>query len=297
MSWHRLLLELKSPLHVGYSVLGFVQRTRYYLPARSIWGTLVAAKARTEANGKFPEYKKFETEISNQFRFTHFFVCTGKDHVYEYFLPNFNAGGKHGVPYGNLSKTQFEQRFISSFGQTALDPACLTADDESLHEKEIISHLTIPQKKEDNPQPVMLCGYVYCGNDVDAETLKLLDGCQVGADRRNGLGKIGKAEPTLIKNGDNHGIKFNKNTTLRLESKVPFPCHIPVNCGIDNGINISGDIEYLQWRSWDDNKGAGQKKDQYGNIPCWVPGSFSESEITIIPDEKNVGIFQIQKDK
>lgn len=293
MSWYRIVLELKSPLHVGDVPLGFVQRTRRYLPARSLWGALTATKARQGA--AFPEYGKIGEEIENRIKFTHFFagVRSGEKYEsgeeYEFYLPNY--GREETVMYGNLTCTGFEQRFITSFGQTALDPDSLTADDHSLHEKEVISHLSIPLDRTEMPKPVLFCGYAYCENDNDAELLCLLDGCQVGADRRNGLGlvRIEGTEKKPVKMADDakawnpQGVTLSGNT-LVIKSGTPFPCHVPIEDVVDG----YGDIEFLQWRSWDGNSGAGQKGEFYCEIPCWVPGSAVKRDVTLVANGRGV---------
>lgn len=296
MNWYRVILELKSPLHIGYAPLGFVERTRYYLPARSIWGALTAAKARKDDAVPFPDYIGVGNRIAKDFKFTHFFVCTKKtDTTYDYFLPNYFGEEMH---FGTLSKTRFEQRFISSFGQTALAPDSLTADDKSLHEKEAISYLTIPRDKEGRPEQVFLCGYVWVADDKNACWLDVLEGCQVGADRRNGLGLIGKVQKLLVAGSgwDISGISFVEDT-IYIEPNKPFPCHVKVK---GSSSVIWGDIELLRWRSWDTKYGAGRANSGKPQ-QCWVPGSFGEPDtekknnrrFVLTPDTDIQGVFSI----
>ena len=306
MGWHRVILELRSPLHVGYFPLGFVQRTRYYLPARSVWGMLTAAVVRNDWNGNFNRYQEVGFEIQKEFKFTHFFIATGhgKQGGYNFFLPHYAATGEHGndagLRFGALFRTVFEQRFITSFGQTALAPSSQTADEASLHEKEVISNQTIPQTKNETPQQVFLCGYALCTGNNPCEKLQQLDGCQAGGDRGNGLGRIGLNPENIqpVKTGDplwgTSAIRCTSDGIL-LEENAPFPCHVEVE-HTDANSALCGDIEYLRWLSWHVDKGAGQSAERHPT-PCWVPGSFSSAGKSVPLTAAAWGVFTIKKDQ
>jgi hypothetical protein len=282
MIWYQILLELKSPLHVGYVSMGFVQKTRYYLPARSVWGALTAAYSRLNKQ-VMPDYKITGEQIEKNFKFTHFFICDRLD----YHLPRYATQSV--VHYGNLPQADFEKRFITSFAQTALDPWMLSADDESLHEKEVISHLTISQNDEE-PRPVWLCGYVFVSRDEDAAILSNLENCQLGGDRKNGLGLVGTVETVPITEdgeawGRESGIRLTEKG-IKISPKAPFPCHVKLN---DKTLEFKGEVEFLRLRSWDQEKGAGQNIAVHPS-PCWVPGSFSEQQTVLKPGSN--GIFK-----
>ena len=287
MNWeiYKLVYQAKSPIHIGYHKLGFIQRTRYYITGKTIWGAMTANITRAfYEKADVGNYKYVGEKFQNDIIPSYFYPAIDKENP---LIPKFTS---QGLQYGSCSlyptypAEEFERLFISSFGQTAIEPANLTAEDETLHETEYIA----PVIEEDNKQkPVYFVGYIFMKTptiDFNGERrLEDIEGAIkeifVGGERRYGFGRLNLDSPPELMNSF-FGYKIDTSTTsFTIPGENPIPGHLPVSVNL----NLKGDIEPLVGREWEPGKngkvGFGQKV-SVAEI-CWVPGSVLTKEATL----------------
>lgn len=297
MSWqaYRIVFEAKSSIHIGYHKLGFIQRTRYYITGRNMWGAMTANLARTPPFKELLNKDKLEKlyeDVGNkilneQVLVSYFFAAIGHS---EPLLPRYTD---EGLVYGSYPSEVFEKLFIRSFGQTAIEPMNNTAEEASLHETEYIASVI----NVDNQQKqVYFVGYIfikegalYEGRSIgfDDGEIKINDAIEeilVGGERKYGFGRL--VLYNHEKMDDKSSLMFGSQLILndtevrvRIEKDHPIPS-IPSHLDIETKVQMKGDIEPLVGREWgeaprsDGGKviGAGQKITK-ARI-CWVPGSI-----------------------
>ncbi|MEW6002894.1 MAG: hypothetical protein AB1638_09650 [Nitrospirota bacterium] len=301
MSWqvYRIVFGAKSPLHIGFHKLGFIQRTRYYITGRNMWGAITANLARTTPFKELLNKDKLEklyTDVGNkilneQVLVSYFFAAI------DYSEPLLPCYTDEGLVYGSYPSEVFERLFIRSFGETAIEPTCNTAEEGSLHETEFIS----PVIDEDNQQKqVYFVGYIFIkeGATYEGQTIGFGDGkikindaieeILVGGERKYGFGRLAvyNSEEMDDKGSLMFGSKLILNDTkvrLEIEKDRPIPFHLD----IETKVQMKGDIEPLVGREWgevttsDGEKviGAGQRITE-ARI-CWVPGSILQEPKTL----------------
>lgn len=290
MKWQciHLTYELLSPMHIGHHKFSNVQRTRYYVPARNLWGAtterLTRCGFRTDdvAEGN---YRQVGEWVKDHLVFTYFFLLDGIDFLW----PRFTEDR---LCYGTLSEYEFERRYLSSHVTTALEAETSSAEQNSLHEVEYIAECC----KADtwNSQRTQLRGAVFLDNVAnkilgDKETWKhWLSEVQVGGERRYGFGKI-----RLSENGwaeVNADKIFFSNYVVKCDQKRPL---IEVEKGesilahtIVSNVVGKGSIEPLVGRETDTKNSQAFGYNLTRAKICWVPGTMLESATT----------FQINRD-
>lgn len=271
MSWQafEIVFRLKSSLHIGCRQVGMLAKTRYYVPGRNMWAAVTARLAQMKSGKNLPVYQGVGEWLKENAKFSYFYLSTTRESGQKDYLPRYTEDG---IKWSALSQDQFERRFIASFTTTAIEHSSRTAEDESLHEIELVSHQTI----EDDSRQVYLRGYIFL-NDVDPEKLtlmgvrleRLLSSLQIGGEQRYGFGKL------LLKDGKCSSVtrpvwaesfKQDKASIILDEHHKYVPGHV----GYGN-IELGGDVELLSGRNWNDKKGAGQ--DMPPAELCWQPGS------------------------
>ena len=298
---YRVYLEAKAPIYIGYGVkLGIVDRTRYYIPAKNVWGALTNLIVKSVIKSYDPKiYQEIGRKLNEGINFSYFYPIkyekgNGKIKVLQVFAPYYTEEGlKFGICKGEekISLENFERTFISSFVSTALDKISKSAEEGSLHEIEFIRD-KISQDKE--IKATMFVGYFFVkdismkfeigGDEVEVRFTRdsiavnevKLNEMWIGGERNYGFGRMKIFLLELEKenrNLFNTNIKINvENEQLIINSKnnsIVALSHI----NIENmrARLIRGDIEPLIGREWDE-KGSGQKIRQTANI-CIVPGS------------------------
>ncbi|MFH1859683.1 MAG: hypothetical protein ABH870_01520 [bacterium] len=271
MSWkvHKLVYQAKSPIHIGCHKLGFIQRTRYYITGKAMWGAMTANITRAfHESATAKDYENVGKKLKGDIIPSYFYPATDKENP---LIPKFTS---EGLKYGHYLAEDFEQLFISSFGQTAIEPANLTAEDETLHETEYIA----PVIEEGGEQkPVYFVGYVFMQTptvDLNGarEWEKIKEAIKeifVGGERRYGFGG-------LILDSSHSVDKFFEYEvdTTSGSFKIPKDNPIPGHLSVEQNVSLKGDIEPLVGREWgvkDGKVGFGQKIS--GVEICWVPGS------------------------
>lgn len=319
---YKVYLEAKSPIHIGYGAkLGIVDRTRYYIPAKNIWGALTNLIARNimrSYNSKV--YQEIGKYINENIKFSYFYPVeykkiSEKIEIIQVFAPCYTEDGlKFGVckDKEKITSEKFEQTFISSFVSTAIDKASKSAEKESLHEIEFIR-----DKIELNScvKPTVFVGYFFAKDErlkirVGTEKSEIsftnfsievngskLNEIWIGGERNYGLGRIkilslekfNKDKVYIFDSGVMVDVTGEQLIVDSEDGRKTALSHV----NIENlNINlILGDIEPLIGREWNE-KGSGQKISQTAKI-CIVPGSqlVYDSIIYI----SNFGLWEVGK--
>ena len=64
---YKVYLEAKAPIHIGYGAkLGVVNRTRYYIPAKNVWGALTSLIAKSITENYNPKVYQRIGEFLNE---------------------------------------------------------------------------------------------------------------------------------------------------------------------------------------------------------------------------------------
>lgn len=298
---YELRFKAKSPVHVGYgSKLGVINRTRYYIPGKTMWGAVTAILTReimaiTKENYKSKLYKDIGKFIQENMIFSYFYPSNGEN----VFYPNYT---EIGFGFGGnekrflINKERFERDFVSSYISTSVDKTSKTAEDESLHEFEVIT-LKSPNKS------LEFIGYLFIKEEVkdnkmdlfikeikkDEITLKKGDKSlnlfesikklQVGGERNYGLGWFELQDHSICKSNKVNlhcsGVYVDLNDlSINLDGSVAL-AHVKLNSELKE---VKGDLEPITGREWDRN-GPGKKCDN-AKI-CLTPGTRFKSKVKI----------------
>lgn len=295
---YELKYETKSPLHIGYgSQLGIVNRTRYYIPGKTMWGAVTAVLSRRIMQSYDKEiYKKLGEFVTKHLIFSYFYPAKGAD----IFYPNYTGEGlKFGdKEKGMMSKEEFERKFITSYVSTAIERGKGAAEEASLHEIELIS-------------PVQIVGYLftdlekdqgYAGTNVHVievgadkiwikiedkgiEIFDAINDIQVGGERIYGFGKL-KLIDNEIKQKDKFFDKYElvlstKKAGVTTEGEIIALSPVLIE-DIKRLNSIKGDMEPLVVREWG-SKGAGRDVNYHG--VALVPGTRFKTDCQIAIDE------------
>ena len=301
MAWtcYKLVYQAISPIHIGYGRLGNIQLTRYYILGKNMWGTAVAnlTKAIMQKKGKY-ELSLYGT-IGNIFKepliFSYFYPAIDVNNP---FIPFYKEDGLYyGLKSPILTKSEFEQDFISSLPSTAIDPSTFTIEEGSLHEVEFITPWTKKTKR-----PVYFVGYLFAKKGIsedyeikfadnppsilinDYELFNAFAQIYVGGEKRYGFGLLrlcfDKIEIIRNKIFDRYSVELQDNKFITIISKdLPIFAHLDVSD--TEHINIEGNIEPLVGREWEDevqrsHQGAGQRLSK--GVICYTPGSVLKSK-------------------
>ncbi|MBE9508270.1 MAG: hypothetical protein IMY86_09500 [Chloroflexi bacterium] len=175
MIWktYRVVLRLRSPLHIGAGKVGNVQRTRPYVTGRVLWGALTERLTRDRSQGQGPatdsqQYANVGQEVHERLAFTYLYPTTCQDGVVE--LWPWDDG--------------FRPLYLSTYASTALTYPQQSAAEGTLHEVECIVPHTL-----DNGAPVYLAGYVFA-QDNAPDWKSALKRLQLGGERGYGWGRV-----------------------------------------------------------------------------------------------------------
>lgn len=278
MHWqcYRLTLTLESPLHIGYHKVGNVQRTRYYLPARNLWGALTERLTRSSFSAdEAPEgdYVRIGGWVKAHCAFGYFYLRNGST----LFRPSYDG---QRLLYGNIDTYVFERQYLDSHVTTALDAATSSADSGSLHEVEII------RARDDNGRPVELSGWIFlddkaqpCWNEIHLALTRL----QVGGERRYGFGQLRLADELANHEPEEYEIiPEGKRPRIRLKPDQLLSAH-----ALAEGVDARGQIEPLVGRETSDNSARFGTALTEGRV-CWVPGSVVKQETSFAVSETGI---------
>jgi hypothetical protein len=267
MGWtmYTAIYELRSPLHIGYHKVGNVQRTRYYITARNLWGAVTEALTRRgfTTNGVSQgNYQQIGAWVKDHCAFGYWFIQENGQLLY----PRYDAGK---LKYGHLTAANFERRYLDAHVTTALDPSTTSAEEGSLHEVEFIA----PHKRDGVQTRVG--GWVFLDETAQAS----LDWCywlstlQVGGERRYGFGML-----RLLKMESANESQVDRTGT-RPRQSVPKGTPFLAHTVIAPSIRVRGQIEPLVGRSTSQSHAFGS--DLTAGIVCWTPGSVPMDDVQV----------------
>jgi hypothetical protein len=260
--------KLKSPLHIGYMPFkgSVISPTRYYVPGRNLWGAVT--KHITEYLHKNPtaeDYRNIGAIVKDNFRFSYFYVCDGIN----IYFPRYT---EQGLKYGNISRSEFEHKFIGSQISTAID-ASGTAKDESLHEIEFIDNKF--KDSNGNIRDVRITGCVWVREDAEIGDKKITGSNKEGilVERFNVIEKLILGGES--KYGFGHvlfdpidGVRFAVAPCETEELKIKLnDNYIIAHLKYSKGVKFKGDVELLTGRGYYDPKVSDSKaSDMPGNV-------------------------------
>lgn len=264
-NWTAYALDYRaeSPVHIGWHRLGQIRRTRYFIPARNVWGSWTAAWARRTGGPSFSEgnpYTKAEACLEKWARFTALFPWTAEDGPLR---PKY---GDSGLGYGKdrQSAGWFEAKFVHGVASASIDPWSFTALDGALHERE---YLYAPGMR--------FHGYVLIGPNNKWEELRTeVDRVQIGGNAGYGYGMLrlaGEPKPAA----ELFDEEFTLDNDGRLSGRQG--CCLAGFCGIA-GLDADGEIEVVSGRGSARGEGAGQDVRQPRAM--WAPGSRVKDKST-----------------
>jgi len=278
MVWtqYTVIYELRSPLHIGYHKVGNVQRTRYYIPARNLWGAVTETLTRrgfstngvTEGN-----YQQIGAWVKEHCAFGYWFIQENGKWLY----PRHDGNC---LKYGHLTTTDFELRYLDAHVTTALDPSTTSAEEGSLHEVEFISpYNPVKPDKTEAAKPTRIGGWVFLDDNAmpllgeESKWRTWLGDLQIGGERRYGFGmlrllKIELANESQIDPTGIHPRQYVPKGTTLLAHTVIAP-----------SIRIRGQIEPLVGRATSQSHTFGL--DLTRGIVCWTPGSVPMDDVKV----------------
>jgi len=272
----RAVLQARAPIHIGWHELGLIQRTRYYIPARAMWGLLVAGLTPRLKSGPELQYEATARDLEDCLRFTCFFPATDPSDDSQLFRPKYVE--KRGITYGELTAAEFESRLVYSQTSAALEPMQLSALDGALHESEFLSPVDPKEKKG-----VHFVGYLVIHESLDTKLVEdTLRHCCAGADRHYGWGDLQLRGKLRDAGG---GPVFE---TLRYAGGCEFmapsggPHYLPAHLACDGAESgFEGALEAVSGRDWCKTDGPGRASQPRAEL-CWAPGTRVANEGTDI---------------
>lgn len=294
MAWkgYRLIYRALSPIHIGSYTLGYINLTRRYITGRAMWGALTANLVRTGFNGL--GYESVGELLKKDVLVSYFFSALEPGNP---FLPWFGEDGlRYGISDPRMKSDQFEQKFVRSMGQTAIDTRTWSAEDQTLHESEYL----VPRIQcTEGFKQLLFIGYLFIKDDC----ILIKDNCSikeiikkawgelfVGGDRKYGWGR-------LILDSENGLVEDNNLFDYKLESdednlprfSIPKNKPVPAHVLVSENVKLKGDIEFLASLEYDNerNMGFGHKITKESGL-YWIPGS-----ILIENDSLSLGAYGI----
>jgi len=267
MAWTRytVIYELRSPLHIGYHKVGNLQRTRYYIPARNLWGAVTEALTRrgfSMPDAPQGDYQQIGEWVKTHCAFGYWFIQENGQLLY----PHYEEGK---LKYGHLTASDFERRYLDAHVTTALDPSTTSAEEGSLHEVEFIA----PYNRDG--MRTQVGGWVF----LDETAQVVLDWCQwlgdlqIGGERRYGFGML-----RLVKMESVTESQIDLTGT-RPRQYVPKGAPLLAHTVIASSIRVRGQIEPLVGRMTSQSHAFGSNLT--AGIVCWTPGSVPTDDIRV----------------
>ncbi len=247
-----------------------MQRTRYYVPARNIWGAVTEKLTRcgfTAPGAPEGSYLEIGKWVRTHCAFSYWFLQNGEGPLF----PSIQLDGVH---CGPLKDSEFERRYLFAHVTTALDPATTSAETESLHEIEVLA-----TNGGNGVGQVSLTGWVFMDDTAithlggDQKWSEWLGELQVGGERRYGFGRLrmGKEGWRAQDDGrifDGYRVRCDRGRPqIEVTGGKSFLAHT-----LAQGVDASGSIEPLVGRETVDSDRFGRKLTSAEL--CWVPGSM-----------------------
>ncbi len=281
MAWQRyhVTYELRSPLHIGYHKVGNVQRTRYYIPARNLWGAGTETLTRrgfSTPDAPEGDYQKIGNWVKAHCAFGYWFIQENDVPL---------APGYQGreLCYGTQPAAAFERRYLNAHVTTALDAATTSATDGSLHEVEFIAPYAADSTRTVIGGAVFLDAEAQSRLGTEPAWRSWLATLQVGGERRYGFGQLrlrGDFEPVSPGAWELGGAR----PQVRLLAAEALPFHTLVA-----GVAARGMMEPLVGR---ETRPADSQS--FGAVLtaaqlCWTPGAQLTQAATLELTSAGIG--------
>lgn len=194
MSWsvYCWVWMLESPLHIGAPPAGMLNRTRLYIPARSLWGALTAELARSEY-ASHPDYRKVGEILRHKTRLSYLFPAEQVGDAWKAWLPIYQEG--RGLVWERedgkgeeIEDRNLRMRLLITRPGTAIQPETGTAAQGTLREFELVGPYW--RERHTLTKPVAFVGYLFCKDDNLCKKLKDIQTLFIGGDVRYGLGRL-----------------------------------------------------------------------------------------------------------
>lgn len=252
---YQLTYRARSPVFLGGRTFGLVQRTRYYAPGWTLWGAITVRLTQfLLSRSQQVNYESIGKFVAENIRTSYAYLLVEGKKAHPWY-----SNGE--LRYGALSASQFEARFITTFGQTAIAPSTGTAHTATLRETELLSAYDLKTNK-----PVQWRFKLYLRQPwhnppapVTPEKIKIaLTELTLGGARKYGLGWLEQVEwkeeqsPPSCPAGPTPWDWDRKKGILL--------AHVPWEPNLSN--QVRGQVEPISWRWW--QGGLNQKQ--------WGPG-------------------------
>ncbi len=287
MSWRcfQLTYELLSPLHIGYHKVGHVQRTRYYIPARTVWGAVTARLTHLDfLPSKTADYEALGKWLQEHCAFSYWFLC----HKNQVLVPHYEKADA--LHYGDLKVFDFERQYLCSYASTAIDSVTNAAESGSMHEVELLKHYV-------DSEPVSVRGWVFMDEEAEQHMKphKSVSSCigkvlNVGGERRYGFGRMVLRDISEAKSLDVLHYSYSLNVNGVRPVVCVEPCYPLLGHTSVKGVAAYGGIEPLVGRETrgKDSQRFGQSLSE--GVVCWVPGSMVTERLCL--EIRKDGIWQ-----
>lgn len=288
MNWQAYLvvLRLRSPLHIGHSKVGNLQRTRPYITGRGLWGALTMRLTRDAYQGRGPatdsrQYHEFGDQVHSLLAFTYFYPALKS-----------NAHDGYSVQWPWKNESAFRHRFLSSYAGTALSHPAQSATEGTLHEVEFISPRTL-----DAGEPVFLMGYVFEKKECTLSWQAAFQRIQLGGERGYGWGDLELIGIQVVTDQhlfggsatfDNRGDQLS----IHLPKDEQLLAHV-----VAAGLPVAGDVEPLVGREWQSNQPRNRYSGQHVGFSevCFIPGSIAYEDLNLVVDR--FGIWRVSSER
>jgi hypothetical protein len=287
---YRLVYKLQSNLLIGWHTLGYINRTRFYITGKNMWASFTDNLTRSQKDSSgLAGYTTNGDILKEKVLLSYFYPAVKLD---EPLLPQYT---KDGLFYGHQTVEEFEKKYVSSFGKTAILPESNAKEDESLHEMEFMTSGV-------DGQSLNFVGYLFVQNKteidgvaVDEKYIRdIFSEIFVGGERKYGWGRLALAEIVEDKIFFKHELILTEDKpVLKIKKDTFLPAHTPVR----EDIPFKGSIETFVGRDWGDvvdGKGVrmfGSGRKISDAKLCWEPGSQFCGEVKEFP----IGEYAILK--
>jgi len=302
MSWamYRWVWQLGSPLHIGTTPAGSLNRTRLYVPARALWGALTAEIARRHSSN-FPNYADIGKKLQQNPRLSYLFPAEQEGGEWKAWLPRYQEG--KGLVWQRedddnkvdpIPDCQFRQRLLDTRPGTAIAPGSGTAEEGSLREFEYIMPYWRPNDGQSRSQPVAFVGYVFLKDltsQGEREEEKEKDELETACEILTGAQEIRE----LFIGGE---IRYGFGRLILIPCSEQGPWEQTAQCfgynvNLDSAVSIQLP-EYLLAHSLDADVEAGDREVLFGwdwqtprqlNSLHWKPGTKLKGSLNYTIDE------------
>ena len=284
MRWtlYRWVWQLRSPLHIGLSPSGSLNRTRLYVPARTMWGALTAELARRIGSGiTFPNYDEIGQTLRQHARFTYLYPAERVNGEWLAWLPRYEQNSQQaGLLWYRedeavepLLDRHFRKHLLHTQPSTAIAPSSDTAEEGTLREVEYISPYWRAEgmHSRDKLRPVAFVGYVFLKDTLSQQIRDLLTDIQelfVGGEIRYGFGHLVLLPFSESSPWEQINACFGFPVDLsQAEPQIECPNYLAAHGSLPAS-RAQGALETLVWWDW--------RTLQANNQPFWQPGTRIE---------------------